>query len=137
MRLSPPTTKGKGGPNIALVARKAIDNRLRYYGLLLALKSGADLVALKNGGTAVILQPVSGGDAIVEVVTTYVAHRTRPATAAQRAEALNGRSFKQTLDAALANGADASVIEEGLEALCAADERVRATYSLTFPLAAK
>jgi hypothetical protein len=87
-----PATGKSGGEHIGRIAKKAIHNRSRYNGHVSApaLKPGETLKALKSGGTAVILERADGGPTLVEVVTTFVAHHTRPADAAEREEALAG-----------------------------------------------
>jgi hypothetical protein len=135
MPIAPSSRADKArGENIVRIAKKALRNRLRYGGRddWLSLERGGELKALKGGGTAVLLNRADGGPTIVEVVHSVITHVTRPATPEQRAEALlglaahNGAGFKAALGAALGNGRDAVVIDEALDALCDADELVRA-----------
>jgi hypothetical protein len=130
------------GENIVRIAKKAVCNRRRYNGRneWFSLEPGGVLKALKSGGTAVVLNRADGGPTLVEVVHSVVTHVTRPATPEQRAEALfglaahNGAGFKAALGAALGNGHDAVVIDEALDALCDADEIVRALTGCPSPV---
>jgi hypothetical protein len=91
-------TERKRGEDLVRVATKSYYNRVRdrsdgVIRVSAGIKpSTATLkkVTADGGGTAVVFERRDGSAPEIMVVTPVITHRSRPATPAQRAEALNG-----------------------------------------------